>query len=116
MSKSTASETKGASHVAHQRLVRAKNDNSLITPKERADRIIQDILVNHLPRIVEGLHAGYVDENQILVMYDHAVRARLLTEHKSSEYVEAIQAQIARIIAGGSKNGKLIREQLRHLL
>lgn len=37
--------------------------------------------MNHLPRIKEGLEAGYVDENQILVMYDHAVRARILKEH-----------------------------------
>lgn len=48
---------------------------------ERADAIIKDILMNHLPRIKEGLEAGYVDENQILVMYDHAVRARILKEH-----------------------------------
>lgn len=47
----------------------------------RADAIIKDMLVNHLPRIVEGLNAGYVDENQILVLYDHAVRARILKEH-----------------------------------
>lgn len=51
------------------------------TSKERADAIIRDILVNHLPRIQEGLVKGYVDENQILVIYDHAVRARILTEH-----------------------------------
>lgn len=51
-----------------------------ITPKERADAIIKDILVNHLPRIIDGLRVGYVDENQILVMYDHAVRARILRE------------------------------------
>jgi hypothetical protein len=48
---------------------------------ERAEAIIKDILVNHLPRIEEGLRAGYIDENQILVMYDHAVRARILKEH-----------------------------------
>lgn len=48
---------------------------------ERANAIIHDILVNHLPRIKEGLEKGYVDENQILVMYDHAVRARILREH-----------------------------------
>lgn len=48
--------------------------------QERAEAIIKDILVNHLPRIEEGLRAGYVDENQILVMYDHAVRARILKE------------------------------------
>jgi hypothetical protein len=47
---------------------------------ERADVIIKDLLVNHLPRVKEGLEKGYVDENQILVMYDHAVRARILKE------------------------------------
>lgn len=46
----------------------------------RADAIIKDILVNHLPRIKEGLEAGYVDENQVLVIYDHLVRARILKE------------------------------------
>lgn len=49
--------------------------------KDRASHIISDLLVNHLPRVQEGLEKGYVDENQILVMYDHAVRARILTEH-----------------------------------
>lgn len=52
-----------------------------MTAQERADSIIKDILVNHLPRVREGLEAGYVDENQILVIYDHAVRARILKEH-----------------------------------
>lgn len=47
---------------------------------DRAQSIIQDCLVNHLPRVVDGLQKGYVDENQILVLYDHAVRARILTE------------------------------------
>jgi hypothetical protein len=51
--------------------------------KERAESIIKDILVNHLPRIEEGLKQGYVDENQILVMYDHAVRARILIEQNA---------------------------------
>lgn len=51
-----------------------------ITSRERADNIIKDLLVNHLPRVQEGLEKGYVDENQILVMYDHAVRARILLE------------------------------------
>lgn len=53
-------------------------------PESRSKRsaaIIKDILVNHLPRVQEGLEKGYVDENQILVIYDHAVRARILTEH-----------------------------------
>jgi hypothetical protein len=48
--------------------------------KERSDAIIKDILVNHLPRVEEGLRQGYIDENQILVIYDHAVRARLMRE------------------------------------
>lgn len=52
-----------------------------MTANERADAIIQDILTNHLPRIKEGLEKGYVDENQILIMFDHAVRARVLKEH-----------------------------------
>lgn len=51
----------------------------------RADAIIKDILDNHLPRIIEGLKAGYVDENQILVVYDHAVRARVLKEHAQDD-------------------------------
>ena len=44
--------------------------------------LIQDMLTNHLPRIEEGLRKGYVDENQILVLYDHAVRARVLGEER----------------------------------
>lgn len=48
--------------------------------QERAAFIIKDLLTNHLPRVQEGLEKGYVDENQILVMYDHAVRARILRE------------------------------------
>lgn len=52
---------------------------------DRAEAIIKDMLVNHLPRIVEWLNAGYVDENQILVLYDHAVRARILKEHASEQ-------------------------------
>lgn len=59
--------------------------------KQRADAIIKDILVNHLPRVREGLEKGYVDENQILVMYDHAVRARILTE-QSDGTKNAIQS------------------------
>lgn len=51
-----------------------------VSNKERAEMIVRDMLVNHLPRIKEGLEKGYVDENQILVMYDHAVRARILIE------------------------------------
>jgi hypothetical protein len=52
---------------------------------ERADAIIQDILTNHLPRVIEGLKAGYVDENQVLVIYDHAVRARILKEFVAAQ-------------------------------
>lgn len=52
-----------------------------MSKQERAEAIIKDILVNHLPRIKEGLEKGYVDENQILVVFDHAVRARILQEH-----------------------------------
>ena len=47
---------------------------------KRADAIIQDILVNHLPRVKEGLEKGYADENQVLIIYDHLVRVRLLKE------------------------------------
>lgn len=52
---------------------------------ERADAIIKDILDNHLPRIVEGLKLGYVDENQVLIIYDHAVRARILKEFAKAQ-------------------------------
>jgi hypothetical protein len=52
---------------------------------ERADAIIEDILTNHLPRVIEGLKAGYVDENQVLVIYDHAVRARILKEFAEAQ-------------------------------
>jgi hypothetical protein len=52
---------------------------------ERADAIIKDILVNHLPRIKEGLEKGYVDENQVLIMYDHLVRARILKEEAAPD-------------------------------
>jgi hypothetical protein len=55
--------------------------------QERADSIIQDILTNHLPRVIEGLKAGYVDENQVLVIYDHAVRARILKEFAEAQPV-----------------------------
>lgn len=44
----------------------------------QAQAIVNDILVNHLPRIKEGLEKGYIDENQVLVVYDHCVRARIL--------------------------------------
>jgi hypothetical protein len=55
----------------------------VLSREDRADSIIKDILVNHLPRVKEGLEKGYVDENQILVIYDHAVRARILREHST---------------------------------
>lgn len=60
-----------------------------MSAQERADAIIQDMRVNHLPRIQEGLAKGYVDENQILVLYDHAVRARILTEMAEAALKEA---------------------------
>jgi hypothetical protein len=53
--------------------------------QERADSIIKDILDNHLPRVIEGLKLGYVDENQVLVIYDHAVRARILKEFAEAQ-------------------------------
>lgn len=53
-----------------------------MTAKQQAEFIIKDILHNHLPRVIEGLTKGYVDENQILVIYDHAVRARILQEQE----------------------------------
>ena len=53
-----------------------------MTNKEKAAIIIKDILTFHLPRVKEGLEKGYVDENQILVIYDHAVRARILGEQE----------------------------------
>lgn len=51
-----------------------------MTNKERAQAIITDIRVNHLPRVIEGLDKGYIDENQIMVILDHAYRARILQE------------------------------------
>lgn len=61
-----------------------------MTNKARAKAIIDDILNNHLPRVQEGLKKGYVDENQILVIYDHAVRARVLTETTESKKPQEI--------------------------
>lgn len=58
--------------------------------KDRADAIIKDILVNHLPSVQEGLQKGYIDENQILVIYDHAVRARVLMERHKDEILDAV--------------------------
>lgn len=52
----------------------------VVSPNERSESIIKDILVNHAPRVTDGMRMGYVDENQILVMYDHAVRSRILRE------------------------------------
>jgi hypothetical protein len=62
--------------------------------RERAQAIITDILVNHLPRIKDGLEKGYVDENQILVVYDHAVRARVLQEYDFEADAATISAGI----------------------
>lgn len=58
-----------------------------MSPHERAEAIRQDILVNHLPRVKEGLEKGYVDENQILVIFDHAVRARMLQEMSQEQSI-----------------------------
>lgn len=44
----------------------------------RAAGIKRDVLDNHLPRIADGLRAGYVDENQALVVFDHLVRVRAI--------------------------------------
>lgn len=76
--------SKTVSEQYAHRVRNANPENRTMTKEERAKAIIQDILINHLPRITEGLEKGYVDENQILVMYDHAVRARMLTEHFSA--------------------------------
>jgi hypothetical protein len=65
---------------------------------ERAEAIVKDILVNHLPRVREGLELGYVDENQILVIYDHAVRARILRE-QAAEINSAIVQDIKAIMS-----------------
>ena len=51
-----------------------------MTSAEKAAAVIKDILAFHLPRVQEGLEKGYVDENQILVIYDHATRARIYQE------------------------------------
>jgi hypothetical protein len=67
------------------RLPRPTQPDKEMNAKERAESIIKDILVNHLPRVQEGLEKGYVDENQILVIYDHAVRARILTEQAKEQ-------------------------------
>lgn len=61
---------------------------------ERAQAIIRDLQVNHLPRVTEGLEKGYVDENQILVIYDHAVRARILQEQHAT--VDAINEEFSK--------------------
>jgi hypothetical protein len=48
--------------------------------KSRAKGIREDVLANHLPRVMEGMKAGYVDENQLMVCLDHAMRARIMEE------------------------------------
>ena len=60
-----------------------KEDKDIIN--SRADAIIQDVLINHLPRVKEGLEKGYADENQVLIIYDHLVRVRLLKELAKKE-------------------------------
>jgi hypothetical protein len=51
-----------------------------MTNAEKALLIVKDIEANHLPQIKEGFERGYIDQNQILVIYGHAVRARVLME------------------------------------
>ena len=58
-----------------------------MTNKEKAQFIIKDIKANHLPRFIEGLDSGYIDENQLLVIFDHAVRARVFMESDGSTRV-----------------------------
>jgi len=83
-------ETELAEAKAELAAMKAENANGVdvVLKREnqmdsRANSIVKDILMNHLPRVREGLEKGYVDENQILVIYDHAVRSRILTEHPS---------------------------------
>lgn len=57
---------------------------------QRREAILKDILENHLPRVVDGLRKGYIDENQILVIYDHAVRARIIEETLDTSIVDAV--------------------------
>lgn len=72
-------------HSESEECLRREGNCVPFTPQgQRADAIIQDILQNHLPRVIEGLRVGYVDENQILVIYDHAVRARILREAEAA--------------------------------
>jgi hypothetical protein len=73
---------------------------------ERADSIIKDILDNHLPRVIEGLsQAGYVDENQVLVIYDHAVRARILKEFAEAKPALEEMDNLGKLIASLKKSG-----------
>jgi hypothetical protein len=74
--------------------------------RERSQAIIEDILTNHLPRIKEGLEKGYVDENQILVVYDHAVRARVLQEYDFEADAKRISDALARNLALRASHGK----------
>jgi len=57
----------------------------MISRTDCANAIINDILVNHFPRIGEGLRAGYVDESQVLAIYHQAVRARILKDHNRDQ-------------------------------
>lgn len=71
---------------------------------------MQDILVNHLPRVKEGLEAGYCDENQVLVIYDHLVRVRIIQEEQAArDKQDALHmaAHAQRFISGKTK---IIRE------
>lgn len=62
--------------------MRAEDSNIIIA---MAETIRKDMLDNHLPRVLEGLENGYIDENQILVLYDHAVRARVMRQVASGQ-------------------------------
>ena len=48
--------------------------------REQRNIILKDIEISHIPRVLEGLGKEYIDENQILVLYDHAVRLRIITD------------------------------------
>lgn len=48
--------------------------------KDKIQALIDDILVNHLPKVRESLESGYIDENQALIVFDHMVRARTLRD------------------------------------
>ncbi len=47
---------------------------------EKIQGLIDDILINHLPKVKESLETGYIDENQALIVFDHMVRIRTLRD------------------------------------